>query len=155
MNLLIASAMAIAQDESVHALLTERRLSASQGRGPGAGGTNGVVSPEAAAEAARAEVVEMATATAGTAHDAMRAYILRNRGTRTAEETAADLIAMTIGFRKLRDLCDEFESMAGRVARVEGGVSVRALANSTGISERNAAKRYRLIPGEGLTSPIV
>lgn len=156
MNLLIASAIAAVQEQSVHAFLVARRA-AARNHAPNAGGTNAGMTEEARVSYernAREQISDLGEEPFAETREAMRNYLLHSRAITTPEERGAELTAMVAGFRILRELCDQYETMAARVARVESNVSVRTLANAAGISERNAIKRYRLIPGEGLTSPI-
>lgn len=150
MNILIASTIATARNESLHETLTAHHLTA-QKQTPNAGGTNGKPDEARAAKEAEEAVLEFSKKPFGPAIDALKDHLVRSRALTDQESRANDLVAMVQGARQEREQLDELEMAAARAARIEG-VSIRALANAAGISERNAIKRYKQIPGEGLSS---
>lgn len=150
MNILIATAIAIARNESIHDTLTAYHF-AAQKQAPNAGGANGEPDEAQAAKAAEADILEFSKKPFGPPIDALKDYLVRSRALTSQETRANNLVAIVQGARRTRQQLDELEMAAARAARLEG-VSIRTLANAAGISERNAIKRYKQIPGEGLSS---
>lgn len=152
MNILIASTIATARNESIHDTLTAQHL-ASQKQAPNAGGTHPEANEDRAAKNADETILESSKKPFGPPVDALKEHLFRARNLDLTDQDARgkDLVAIVQGARQLREQLDELEKVAARAARLEG-VSVRELANAADITERNAIKRYKQIPGERLSS---
>lgn len=150
MKIIIDLAVAAARGESIRSILTTARM--TNENATYFGGTNAPATRLDAEGEADADLLELADENLGTPSEALSGHLSQLRRSLKTEEAVVDaLVEITVGARKVRDWMDDLEVTAGRVARAHGA-SARRLAEATGIAERNAAKRYRLVPGERWTS---
>lgn len=150
MKILLALATAATRGESIRSVLTTRKIEADKAIAKNLLPRPPITAADAEARA-KSELLSLADEQLSTPSTTLRDYLAQSKVEGLTETVADDLVSLAAGARQLRDWLDELEITAGRAARAHGA-SARSLAQATGIAERNAAKRYRPIPGEGWTS---